>query len=249
MLLKELASDIWNYIEPRNSALLWTCIFFSLVILTPILSKIRDARLLKTVTSRKRGTKSERKLVLKLLKKGYPAQTIFHDLYVRNGSGKFSQIDAVLVTTEAIIVFEVKDYSGWIFGDGKRTQWTKVLAYGKRKYKFFNPIIQNNGHIKALKGRLKQFENIPFYSVIVFYGNCELKEINYVPEGTFLVKPKRIFKVLKIIRKKNGPAPYTNKQNVVKVMRDSVNNGDYIKNRKKHSEDIKDLLGQHRIFR
>ena len=202
--MKELASDIWNYIEPSNSILFWVFVFLALVILIPILRKIRDTSLLKTVTSRKRGTKSERKLVLKLLKKGYPAQTIFHDLYVRNSNGIFSQIDAVLVTTEAIIVIEVKDYSGWIFGDGKRTQWTKVLAYGKRKYKFFNPIIQNNNHIKALKSRLKQFENIPFYSVIVFYGNCELKEINYVPEGTFLVKPERIFRVLKIIKKEKS---------------------------------------------
>ena len=85
--------------------------------------------------------------------------------------------------------------------------------------------------------------------MIVFYGNCELKEINYVPEGTFLVKPKRISKVLKIIKKKNGPAPYTNKKKVIKVMQDAVSNGDYIKNKKKHTEDIKDLLGQHRIFR
>lgn len=77
---------------------------------------IRDKKLLKTVTKSHRGTKTEGKLVLKLLKAGFPAQTIFHDLYLKNRNGNYSQIDLVLATKVGIIVFEVKKYSGWIFG-------------------------------------------------------------------------------------------------------------------------------------
>ncbi|NEN25223.1 NERD domain-containing protein [Cryomorpha ignava] len=77
-------------------------------------------------------------------------------------------------------------WSGWISGDGHRTTWTKVLNYGKVKYRFYNPIKQNNSHIKALKNLHSQFKTVPFYSVIVFYGDCELKEINYVPKGTYI---------------------------------------------------------------
>jgi hypothetical protein len=56
----------------------------------------------------------------------------------------------------------IKDYSGWIFGKGNQTKWTQVLAYGREKYCFYNPIMQNNGHISALRKQLKQFEQIPF---------------------------------------------------------------------------------------
>ena len=41
-------------------------------------------------------------------------------------------------------------------------------------------IKQNQNHIVQLRKKLKQFEKIPFFSVIIFFGDCELKEINYV---------------------------------------------------------------------
>jgi hypothetical protein len=108
-----------------------------------VLKYKRDKKLLETVTKLSRGTSTERNLVLRLLKHGIPAQTIFHDLYVKKYNGGFSQIDLVVATKVGIIVFEVKDFSGWILGKGYQTQWTKVLAYGKRKYRFYNPIMQN----------------------------------------------------------------------------------------------------------
>ena len=61
--------------------------FFSILIIIISLIlffRIRDRKLLKTVTTPTRGTKTERKLVLKLLKSKIPASTIFHDLYVEN---------------------------------------------------------------------------------------------------------------------------------------------------------------------
>lgn len=98
--------------------------------------------------------------LLRLLKYGIPAQTIFHDLYLKKYNGDFSQIDLVVITEVGIIVFEVKDYSGWIFGSGNQSQWTKVLAYGKQKYRFYNPIMQNNEHLGELRKKLKYFDNV-----------------------------------------------------------------------------------------
>jgi hypothetical protein len=183
-----------------------------------IFSKIQDKKLLETVTKSYRGTSTERNLVLRLLKYGIPAQTIFHDLYVKKSDGKFSQIDLVIATKVGIIVFEVKDYSGWIFGKGYQNQWTQVLAYGKEKYRFYNPIKQNNGHITALRKQLKQFEKVPFYSVIVFYGNCELKDVSFVPQGTFLTYSERIIDVINKIINNNEFANYTDKYEVIKAL-------------------------------
>lgn len=211
-----------------------------------IFSKIRDRRLLYSVTKRNKGTKSERDLVLKLLKYGIPQQTIFHDLYVKTSNGNFTQIDLVVATKVGIIVFEIKDYSGWIFGTGYKPQWTKVLAYGKQKYRFYNPIMQNSKHIYDLNKQLK--ENVPFYSIIVFYGDCELKDISFVPNGTFVVKSKRVLEVMRTIMKKSESAEYTDKHKVVKVLKESVENGESKLTQNQHIENIKDMMGKDRVF-
>ena len=104
------------------------------------------------ITSQDRGTPAEHKLISALLDYGIPPKAIFHDLYVKNGKYGFSQIDVAVATRVGIIVFEIKDYSGWIFGKGQQNQWTQVLTYGFRykrinKYRFYNPILQNESHI------------------------------------------------------------------------------------------------------
>lgn len=241
--------EVWKYIGENGNIILWIVIGLILLVgITPLIRKIRHRKLLKTVTSLNRGTKSERDLILKLLKNGIPAQTIFHDLCIVKNNGDFSQIDVVVATKEGIIVFEVKDYSGWIYGNGNYSHWTKVLAYGKKKFRFYNPIKQNKNHIEALRKQLRQFAKIPFFSIIAFYGDCELKEINFVPEGTFLVKSSRILEVLRHIKTNNEAAPYTNKKEVVRILQQAVLNGENIDNQEKHIENIKDMLGKDRIF-
>lgn len=241
--------EVLEQLGTSDNIMIWTTtsIVF-LIAIIPLIRRIRDRRLLKTVTSLNRGTKSERALVLHLLKSGIPSETIFHDLCIEKNNGKFSQIDVVVATTEGIIVFEVKDFSGWIFGNGNYSHWTKVLAFGKRKYRFYNPIRQNKNHIESIKKQLRQFQNIPFFSIIVFYGNCELKEINYVPNGTFLVKPHRIVDVLKQIKKSNEPAPYSDKREIIRLLEQAVENGENMDTQEKHIEDIEDLIGKHRIY-
>lgn len=209
----------------------------------------RDRDLISSVTSLTRGTPSEKFLILQLLKNGTPPITIFHDLIIKKENDEFSQIDLVLVTSEGIIVFEVKDFSGWIYGSGNNTNWTKVLSYGKKKYKFYNPIKQNNNHITELRKTHKQFENIPFFSVIVFFGECELKEINYVPKGTYLVKSHRVLEVLNLIKNENEPTKYTNKREVVDTLKELVSFGENVEYQKRHIENIKEMIGEDRIFK
>ena len=231
-------------------------ILISIIICFLIISIVRksnqikkDKELIKSVTSLNRGTSSERELILGLLKNGIPKETIFHDLMIKKNNNKFSQIDMVIPTKEGIIVFEVKEYSGWIFGSGNNTNWTQILAYGEKKYKFYNPIKQNNNHITELKKTLKQFQKIPFFSIIVFFGDCELKEINYIPYGTYIVKAQRIFEVLDLIKTENEPTSYTNKREVVDTLKKLVSLGENVEYQKKHIENIKNMVGKERIFK
>lgn len=209
---------------------------------------IQEKETIESVTQSHRGTRAERLLVAKLIKSGIPVQNIFHDLYLKKYKNKYSQIDLVVATKVGIIVFEVKDYSGWIFGTGYQTRWTQVLAFGQQKYSFYNPILQNNKHIADLKKQLQQFENIPFYSIIVFDGDCVLKDITFVPEGTYIVKAERLIEVMQIITDTNTPAPYTNKNDVVRVLKQAVQNGDNLEVQRQHVKNIKDMLGEDRIF-
>lgn len=207
---------------------------------------IRDKRLLKTVTKSYRGTRSERDLVLKLLKHGIPAQMIFHDLYLKKYNGAFAQIDLVVITDVGLIVFEVKEYSGWIFGNGNYSQWTQVLAYGKRKYRFYNPIMQNNKHIRELRKRLMHLDDLPYYSIVLFYGDCEFKDVSFVPKGTFLVKSKQVLKVMKLITKKHERHQYSNGDEIIRVLNEAVENGEYVENQIQHIENIKNMLSKER---
>ena len=224
-------------------------VFLILLVVSQSNQRKRDRKLIESVTSLSRGTYSERLLILKLLKSQIPSVTIYHDLIIKKDNDKFSQIDLVIVTSQGIIVFEVKDYSGWIFGSGNNTNWTQVLSYGKRKYKFYNPIKQNNNHITQLRKSLKQFDNIPFFSVIVFFGDCELKEINYVPKGTYLVKSHRVFEVLHLIKFENEPTRYSNKREVVDKLKELVSLGENVEYQKQHIENIKGMVGKDRIFK
>lgn len=209
---------------------------------------IQDKKLIETVTNIKRGTKSERHLVLALLKNGVHPKTIFHDLYVRKRDGNFSQIDIVVATRVGILVFEVKDYSGWIFGSGKGLYWTQVLAYGETKYKMYNPIEQNRKHIIALRKGLPELETVPFYSIIVFFGDSELKRIEHVPENTYVVKFYEVLGLLKAITDNAASAKYGNKQNVVDFLKEAVKNGGNLENQMRHSYYVRSILGERDIL-
>tara|TARA_B100000900_G_C20395157_1_gene640340 strand:+ start:63 stop:791 length:729 start_codon:yes stop_codon:yes gene_type:complete len=223
--------------------------FFILFIFLKIRRKLIDRKLINSVTSFDRGTNSERSLILGLLKSGVPTDYIFHDLYVRKPNGKYSQIDLVIVARVGVIVIEVKDYSGWIFGNSNQTNWTQSLAYGKRKYRFYNPIKQNVNHIDALKQKINQSNNIPFFSLIVFYGDCELKKIDYVPRDTYVVSAHRVFEALDIISNGNDSVNYSNKIEMLNILKQSVNLGEEPEVINKHLNDIKDMLGTNRVLK
>ncbi|MEQ8235172.1 MAG: NERD domain-containing protein [Syntrophomonadaceae bacterium] len=137
-------------------------IFILLIVLALILS-------LPSVKG-KIGEGSVRLLLSRLDKEKY---FILNDLYLPNDKGKTSQIDHVVVSPYGIFVIETKNYRGWILGDENSQYWTQVIY--KRKEKLLNPIIQNKGHIKALKAILSDFGEVPFISIVTFSSRATLK--------------------------------------------------------------------------
>ena len=205
----------------------------------------RNRAFVEEVTSMARGNDSERSLIIQFRKYGFPPGAIFHDLYVPTKGGFFSQIDLVLLTKAGIAVFEVKDYSGWLFGNGRHQQWTQVLNYGKEKHRFYNPILQNEQHISHLKKYLQR--DIPFFSIIVFDGDCELKNINFVPQNTFVMKPHYATDIIHKISTSYPPVQYDN--DMLRLLKQAVSYGADPNIPKKHIENIRDMLGEDRVFR
>lgn len=104
---------------------------------------------------------------------------VLQNLYLPLPNGKTTEIDLIMIHTKGIFVFESKNYSGWIFGSDNQKYWTQCFP-NKQKYKFYNPIMQNNTHINALI-RETGIGKENFFSFIIFSKRCELKK---VPENT-----------------------------------------------------------------
>lgn len=122
------------------------------------------------------------------------------NVYLPKENGETSEVDVLLITNKGLVVFESKNYSGWIFGDENSYKWTQTLPQGNGKKalkeKFYNPIKQNNTHIKYL---LKAIENdaYPIFSVIAFSERCTLKKINVTSENVVVINRNNVERALK----------------------------------------------------
>lgn len=199
----------------------------------------KQHRKIETVSPKGRGTWSERRTILKLLQSDIHPKAIFHDLYLVKNSGHYTQIDLVVATPVGIIVFEVKEYNGWIFGNGNHPTWTQVMAYGSQKYHFYNPVLQNKKHIEDLKKQLPQFNSVPFFSVIVFFGNCSFKALNNMPNDVFFIRSNQIKKTIHNIINLNPPTVYKNKSEIARFLKNAVLNGENDLIRSEHFENVK----------
>ncbi len=92
-----------------------------------------------------------------------------------------TQVDHILVSRFGVFVIETKHYKGWLFAGAKQANWTQVLF--KRRFKFQNPILQNSGHVRAVKSLLDFLPPGDIRSVVVFTGEAEFR--TEVPRGVF----------------------------------------------------------------
>lgn len=199
--------------------------FIALIIYRIIKAK-KYREQVQSVTSLDRGTWSERDLIPQLLNKcGIDQRAIYHDLYIRKENGTYTQIDLAVPMPQGIIVFEVKDYSGWIFGNGNSKYWMQILAFGEEKHQFYNPIWQNRTHITALRKLLPNNPDVPIFNIVVFYGNSEFKDLEYDTTGRVrVIYNTQVVELIKHI-KNLPPAEYGNKREVANVLAEGVRNG------------------------
>lgn len=91
--------------------------------------------------------------------------------------GHTTEIDVIMIHETGIYVYESKNYKGWIFGDVNQRTWTQTLrsSSGIQKNHFYNPIMQNETHIKWLAQYLNWQNTKIFHSYIIFGDETILK--------------------------------------------------------------------------
>ncbi len=118
---------------------------------------------------------------------------LFNIRIPKNGT-ETTEIDLILICTRGILVFESKNYSGWIFGNEINKNWTQTFPVGRgrsHKVKFYNPIMQNAGHIRYLKRIIG--DNMRINSIIVFSDECTLKDISLQSSNVYVVQRRQVF--------------------------------------------------------
>jgi len=127
-----------------------------------------------------KGTRGEYRLYNFLSERIALDKVIINNIYLEKQNGKTTEIDIILICCKGIFVFEVKNYSGWIFGSRNSKYWTQRMQNGKT-YSFLSPILQNESHIREIKGYLNISRNDIVKSIVVFVGVGEIKtDIEYI---------------------------------------------------------------------
>ena len=110
---------------------------------------------------------------------------VLTNVYLPKGNGETTEVDLIYIHETGIYVIESKNYSGWIYGSENNKFWTQVLNK-RSKNKFYNPIWQNNTHIKYLSKVLNIDEKY-MKSIIVFSERCKLKKIQVNSENVKVI--------------------------------------------------------------
>lgn len=127
------------------------------------------------------------------------------NIYVPKNDEETTEIDVLMVSRKGLFVFESKNYSGWIFGSEFQKHWYQTLPTGRRnkshKEKFYNPIYQNNTHIKYLNSLIGA--NYPTYSIITFSERCTLRNIEVKTPNVYVINRYQVRDLITSIYENN----------------------------------------------
>ena len=122
------------------------------------------------------------------------------------GTG-LTEIDITFIHESGIYVLESKNYSGWIFGKEADRQWTQMFK-NRFKQKFYNPIKQNEQHLKSLQKFLSgTVDEAVYHSLIVFSERCELKKITVDSSHVHVIKRNELRRTIKKLATANRLTP------------------------------------------
>ena len=72
------------------------------------------------------------------------------------------------------------------------------------KTNFYNPIKQNQNHIKCIRQKLQNDNSIPIHNIVVFGDNCTFKNIENTL-GAHVIKVERLYEAIYRIEQETDP--------------------------------------------
>lgn len=167
---------------------------------------------------------------------------VIHDVLIDGEDGYTSQIDLVIVGLKGVYVVEVKFFEdARIYGDGKKSKW--YYYRGGKKYDIYSPLKQNKKHIEHLKVFLKDFGDIPFFSILaILCDDVKVTNLNDDKENPDTVVITGLLALEKAVEKVAGNKPVvfneTKKQEIYNYIINNQHQGKEA--RREHKEKVKD---------
>ncbi|MDA3931534.1 MAG: nuclease-related domain-containing protein [Tenericutes bacterium] len=164
-------------------------------------------------------------------------ESVLTNIYLDNRNTETTEIDVLAVSNKGIYVYEMKNYSGYIYGSEKDKHWTQVLNKWT-KNKFYNPLKQNYAHTKAIETYLDVDSNC-IVPIVVFSNRSKLSKIN-VGENHNVFQFRDALRFVKRNEKK-GLLVITSEQKEAYLLKllDKCHMSDEVK--EKHIQDVVEL--------
>lgn len=169
-----------------------------------------------------------------------PGVLALHDILIDGADGYTSQIDLILVGNKGIYVIEMKMFNdARIYGDMQKAKWNYYL-HGQ-KHEIYSPVMQNKKHIQYLKTFLKQFGDVPYFSILAMICD-DFKISGECGENTAICNsiPAMERAILRVAENKDIVLNDTEKQQIFEHIRDNQHIGKQA--RMEHKEKVKEYI-------
>jgi len=141
----------------------------------PIKSILMEEDENEQLTNEEKGRQGEEEIVSFL--KGLPGKfLLYNNFYLPITEDQNTEIDILMVHEKGIFVFESKNYAGVIEGEAHAHYWTKSFS-STFNQRFYNPIKQNDTHIRALKNLIGHYE----VNNIIVFGREATLNVDPIP--------------------------------------------------------------------
>ena len=102
------------------------------------------------------------------------------NVYTPDGTGSEAWIETLLLTDGGIVVLDIHDYTGNLFGGVNINEWTQLI--GSKSYKFNNPLLELPMRIHAVQALV---EGVPVIGRVVFTHRGHFPK--GIPDGVLMV--------------------------------------------------------------